>query len=145
MESMKFGSDSVVSSPMKAIVDSGTSLLAGPKDAVAKIAEKAGATLVMGREYTIDCSKIAALPDLSLTLGGGKTFTLKGADYTLKVSSQCLFAFMPITLPPQVGPMWILGDVLMRKYYTVFDYGKKQVGFAPAKVAQVANNAALMV
>merc|ERR1719456_776995 len=128
---MKFGDDSVVSSPMKAIVDSGTSLLAGPTDLVTKLAQTAGATSVMGKEYTIDCSKIPSLPSLTVTLGGGKTFTLEGKDYVLQVSGQCLFAFMGIEVP--AGPLWILGDIFMRKYYTVFDYGNKQVGFAPYK------------
>merc|ERR1719428_879785 len=131
LESMKFGSDAVVSAPIRAIVDSGTSLLAGPKDQVDQIAKAAGATSVLGKEYTIDCSKIDSLPELTITPGGGKTFTLTGKDYTLQVSGQCLFAFMGIEIPS--GPIWILGDVFMRKYYTVFDYGKKQVGFAPYK------------
>merc|ERR1719155_123773 len=132
---MKFGGKDITSK-VSAIIDSGTSLLAGPKDKVAKIAQAAGATLVAGKEYTIDCSKISSLPDLEITLGGGKKFTLKGSDYVLNVSGQCLFAFMGIDLPPQLGEMWILGDVFMRKYYSVFDYGQKRVGFAPVKAAQ---------
>lgn len=136
MEAMKFGSDAIVSSPIKAIVDSGTSLLAGPKAAVAQLAQKAGATSVMGKEYMIDCGKIASLPALSVTLGGGKTFELEGKDYVINMQGKCLFAFMGIDMPPSVGPLWILGDIFMRKYYTVFDYGKKQVGFAPYKKSQ---------
>merc|ERR1719321_1394724 len=94
---MKYGSDDITSK-VSAIVDSGTSLLAGPRD-------------------------------------NGKKFTLEGKDYVLNVQGQCLFAFMPIELPPKLGEMWILGDVFMRKYYTVFDYGNKRVGMAPVKAA----------
>jgi len=135
MESLKYGDDTMVSSPVKAIVDSGTSLLTGPKHVVAKMAQKAGAKLVMGKEYTIDCAKIESLPTMTFTLGGGKVFILEGKDYVLNINGQCLFAIMGLDMPPQMGDMYILGDVFMRKYYTVFDYGNKQVGFAPYKTA----------
>jgi len=134
LEGMKYGSDDITSK-VSAIVDSGTSLLAGPKDKVSKMAEAAGATLLAGKEYTIDCSKIDSLPAIELTLGGGKKFTLEAKDYVLNEGGQCLFALMPIDLPPKLGEMWILGDVFMRKYYTVFDYGNKRVGMAPVKAA----------
>merc|ERR1712007_280182 len=67
-----------------------------------------------GKEYTIDCSKMSSLPAVEITLGGGKKFTLEGKDYVLQVQGQCLFAFMPIELPPKLGEMWILGDVFMQ-------------------------------
>jgi len=37
-----------------------------------------------------------------------------------------------IALPPSFGNAMILGDVFIRAYYTHFDYGNNQVGFAKA-------------
>merc|ERR1712166_1419211 len=131
MDALKFGDAVIVSSATKAIIDSGTSLLAGPKDQVAALAKAAGATSLAGKEWTVDCSKVSSLPNLDITLGG-KSFTLAPADYIIQASSQCLFAFMGIDIPAPMGPLWIMGDVFMRKYYCVFDYGNKQMQIAPA-------------
>jgi hypothetical protein len=130
LDKMTYGTQSIISSGQKAIIDSGTSLLAGPKDAVDALAKTAGATLVMGKEYTIDCAKAATLPSLTVTLGG-KDFVLEGSDYVINAGGQCLFAFMGIDVPAPRGPLWIMGDVFMKKYYCVFDYGNKQMRMAP--------------
>jgi len=142
LDGLKFGDSAIVTDSMKAIIDSGTSLLAGPKDAVTKIATAAGATSLMGKEYVIDCSKISGLPDLSITLGG-KPFTLTANDYIIQMQGQCLFAFVGMDIPAPNGPLWIMGDVFMRKYYSVFDYGNKQMHFAPA--AKAGSNELLMI
>lgn len=135
LDKMTYGSESVASS-QKAIIDSGTSLLAGPKDVVDALAKKAGATLVAGKEWTIDCAKAATLPSLTVTLGG-KDFVLEGSDYVLNAGGTCLFAMMGIDVPPPHGPLWIMGDVFMKKYYCVFDYGNKQMRIAPVAKSKI--------
>lgn len=126
-------SGSSVTKVTKAVLDTGTSLLAGPVDEVKAIAAKVGAKpfFLNPNEFTIDCSKIDSLPDIVIEFGG-QTFTLTGKDYTINVENvECLFGMTGINIPAPAGPLWILGDVFIRKYYTAFDYGNQRLGFAP--------------
>jgi len=113
----------------KAIVDSGTSLLAGPTTDVEAIAKAVGAKAIVAGEYTIDCD--ATAPDIVFTLGG-KDYHLALQDYIIENEGECLFGMMSIDIPAPAGPLWILGDVFMRKYYVKFDVGNEQIGIATA-------------
>ncbi|KAL7826688.1 hypothetical protein AOLI_G00318970 [Acnodon oligacanthus] len=120
----------------QAIVDTGTSMIVGPVQEIRALHRVIGAIPLLMGEYWIDCKKIPSLPTVSLSLGG-KMFNLTGKDYVVKSTqmgvSVCLSGFMAMDVPPPAGPLWILGDVFIGRYYTVFDRDNDQVGFAPSK------------
>jgi len=122
--------DNADGSPITAIVDSGTSLITGPKKEIAKLAKAVGAKSSFTGQYTIDCATLDSMPDIVFTIDGTE-YTIPGAKAVIQASGTCLFAFMGADFPPP-GPQWILGDVFMRQYYTVFNYNEKTIGFAKA-------------
>ena len=123
--------DATSDAKITAIVDSGTSLITGPKAEIAEIARSIGATANIMGEYTVDCAKVDEIPDVVFTIGG-EEYKIPGSKTVIQASGTCLFAFMGMDFPPP-GPQWILGDVFMREYYTVFNYVDQRIGFAPAK------------
>jgi hypothetical protein len=118
-----------LSSTTKAIVDSGTSLITGPSEDIEKLADAVGAKPFISGEYLIPCE--GDHPDITFSIGG-QDYTLSFEDYIIPDGDTCLFAFMAMDIPRPTGPMYILGDVFMRKYYSVFDYTNQRVGFAEA-------------
>jgi hypothetical protein len=110
----------------KIVFDTGTSLIAGPSDAVMRIMDQL--------QVDQHCNDISVLPDLHMHFGG-KQFTLHPSDYVLggnsvEMGESCKLGFMPLDVPRPRGPLWILGDVFMRKFYTVFDRAEERVGIA---------------
>jgi hypothetical protein len=109
------------------IVDSGTSLITGPSTSIIKIALSVGAMPNIMGQYTIDCAKVPNLPDLEFKING-QVWKVPGKDLVIESAGTCLFAMMGMDIP--TGPQWILGDVFMRKFYTIFDYENQKVGLA---------------
>merc|ERR1712151_1065927 len=134
MDDIKMNGASITSC-RKAIVDSGTSLLAVPSSDIAKIVKAVGAKPLapippLNKEYTFDCN--GAAPDFDITIAG-KTYTLIKEDYSLQNGGQCVLGMQGLDVPAPVGPLYILGDVFMRKFYVKFDVGNTRLGFATLK------------
>jgi len=143
-----------ISTAKVAIVDSGTSLLTGPSDDVDAFFAKVGARVNVYGTAVVECSELKNIM-LSFSLGDN-IYELSGQDITLQSSiveefldseeaayfepavlstfksglSICVLGLQGLDAPT---PMWILGDVFMRRYAVEFDWGGKRMGFVGGK------------
>jgi len=127
-----------------AIADTGTSLLGVPRQASQRL-NWLLARKVPEHPEEIDCRQFPG-PNLTFDLGDGVRLTLGPEDYSRPTAMRvvqnktggsqviCRASLLPVDGDTAVlGPKaWILGEPLLRKYYTVYDYRKQQVGFALA-------------
>ncbi|GAA5841282.1 hypothetical protein JCM3766R1_005013 [Sporobolomyces carnicolor] len=131
LEKVKFGDETLELENTGAAIDTGTSLIALPTDLAEIINRDIGAKKSWNGQYTVECSTIPSLPSLSLYFDG-KPYTISAEDYILQVQGTCISAFTGIDIPAPIGPIWIVGDVFLRKFYSVYDLGKNAVGLAKA-------------
>ncbi|KAG0328425.1 Vacuolar protease A [Podila humilis] len=115
-----------------AVIDTGSSLIVLGNDLAEMINTQLGAKKGYTGQYTIDCALVPSLPDFSFFFGK-KKYTLTGSDYILNAGGSCVSGFMGMDLPDSLSDIWIVGDVFLRKYYSVYDLGKNRVGFAESK------------
>ena len=132
LESIAFGDEVAEMENTGVILDTGTSLNALPTDLAELLNKEIGAKKGFGGQYTVECEKKASLPDVTFNLAG-TNYSLSADDYILEVSGNCISTFMGMDMPPPTGPLAILGDAFLRRYYTVYDLGKNAVGLAKAK------------
>lgn len=132
LEKVVFGDDEVEMENTGAAIDTGTSLIAVPTVVSDLINKQIGAKKNFAGQYVIECDKVPSLPDFTMYFNG-KPFKLTGDDYILKAQSQCISAFMGLDIPEPLGPVWIIGDAFLRKYYTIYDLGNNRVGFAKSR------------
>ncbi|XP_069833147.1 pepsin A-like [Dendropsophus ebraccatus] len=109
----------------QAIVDTGTSVIAGNPEAIGQIQKDIGAVADVYGLYHVTCDHIGSLPDMTITIDGMK-YTVPAAAYISQVSGSCSSGFQTTS-----GP-WILGDIFIREYFVAFDRSNNRVGFALA-------------
>ncbi|GAA5938631.1 hypothetical protein JCM3775_002178 [Rhodotorula graminis] len=129
LEKVKFGDEVLELDNTGAAIDTGTSLIALPTDIAEIINRDIGAKKGWNGAYTVECSTVPSLPALTLYFGG-IPYKLDAKDYILEAQGTCISAFQGLDIPAPLGPIWIIGDVFLRKFYTVYDYGRSAVGFA---------------
>ena len=131
LESITFGDNTAQLDDTGAILDTGTSLIVLPTTLSDLLNAEIGAKKDFGGTYKVDCTKIDSLPNLTFRLSG-HDFTITAHDYILKTGGSCISAFMGMDFPDPIGPLVILGDAFLRRWYSVYDLGTDTVGLAKA-------------
>ncbi|KAK4775837.1 hypothetical protein SAY87_023798 [Trapa incisa] len=87
------------------------------------------------QELVVDCDKVGDFPTVSFIIEK-QLFHLSPQHYIIPVvrgsSTICISGFVPLDVSTNQGPLWILGEIFMEAYHTVFDFGNLQIGFAEA-------------
>ncbi|KAL3951749.1 hypothetical protein ACCO45_013466 [Purpureocillium lilacinum] len=132
LDSIAFGDEVAELDNTGVILDTGTSLNVIPSALAELLNAEMGAKKGYNGQYTIDCAKRDSLPDITFSLSGSN-YSLPATDYILEISGSCISTFQGMDIPAPAGPLAILGDAFLRRYYSVYDLGKNAVGLARAK------------
>uniref|UniRef100_A0A4W2DTX0 Peptidase A1 domain-containing protein n=1 Tax=Bos indicus x Bos taurus TaxID=30522 RepID=A0A4W2DTX0_BOBOX len=114
----------------EAIVDTGTSAIEGPRKLVNKIHKLIGAR-PRHSKYYISCSAVNTLPSIIFTING-INYPVPGRAYVLKDSRGRCYSMFQENKVSSSTETWILGDVFLRVYFSVFDRGNDRIGLARA-------------
>uniref|UniRef100_A0A4W2DU11 Peptidase A1 domain-containing protein n=1 Tax=Bos indicus x Bos taurus TaxID=30522 RepID=A0A4W2DU11_BOBOX len=116
----------------QAIVDTGSSLLIGPTDLVSSIQGHINPSPIRDSEQMMSCNDATNLPPVIFTIHC-TDFPVSPKYYIQKISkSLCFSSFQGGTENMVPLETWILGDIFLRAYFSVFDQSKNRIGLAPA-------------
>lgn len=104
--------------------DSGSTVIGGPKTLIDP--------LLLRLKILPDCSNYKDLPLLGFAIGE-YTFNLEPKDYVKSTHAGCFHQFAVVDVPPPRGPVVLLGEPFLRRFYTVFDRPTLKMGLALAK------------
>ncbi|KAA3673472.1 cathepsin D [Paragonimus westermani] len=131
MDGIQLKGEKLCEDGCQAIADTGTTMITGPSIEVKRLNNVLGGKRIVGGIYVLDCKKMKEYPPINFTING-QQMTLMPEDYVVEMTqfgkTVCVSGFMEMDIPKY--PLWILGDVFIGKYYTIFDMENSRLGFA---------------
>lgn len=130
LNSIKVGKEFIPRTSMSAIVDTGTSYVLSPNEEIVEImywVSKHGSCALIYDSLVCSCEDDdwkTRFPDIEFGIGD-HTFVLKPRFYFEYHKKQCTLLIKSLGRKNY----WILGDVFLRNYYTIFDMEIHRIGF----------------
>lgn len=140
-----------------AVIDTGASLLGVPRQTARAMHRALARPVPEGVDASVDCRTIPGVA-IEFDLGDGSVVRLEAEDYSKPAAINvsigaspgqdssnatrffCQSLLLPLDLKPPLGPLvFIWGEPVLRKYYTVFDWGRQQLGFADTATLRAAD------
>mmetsp|Transcript_5310 Transcript_5310/g.9736 ORF Transcript_5310/g.9736 Transcript_5310/m.9736 type:complete len:276 (+) Transcript_5310:468-1295(+) len=119
-----------------AILDTGSSLIMGPTSQVKYLfnfMQSKGFCFELFGLLVCDCN--VEFPPITFSLQG-KDFVITQEQYFYPIEGYCLFLVADI----DIDHFWILGDVFLRQYYTIYDMDNKRIGLVDLAAAYEAGD-----
>jgi len=109
----------------KLVLDSGTSFMTTPRQ-----------FLLNAIQHDIraqpDCSNVQDLQAITYIINGDR-YQLDHKDYVMNLRGSCATAFVALDVPHPRGPVFIAGDIFLRKFYSVYNRENLSVQIGVAK------------
>ncbi|XP_009271207.1 PREDICTED: gastricsin-like [Aptenodytes forsteri] len=111
------------------IVDTGTFLLTVPGQFMSAFLQALGVE-ESDDGFVVDCSNVPSMPTLYFAISRAQ-LPLPPSVYVLNNDGVCTVGVESTYVPSASGqPLWILGNLFLRQYYSIFDLANNRVGFA---------------
>jgi len=107
----------------RAALDTGTSVIAGPTEIINSI--------LLELNVADDCANYETLPKFGFHIDHF-VLNIDASDYIKKTEDSCIHQLQALDIPPPKGPVILLGDPFLRRYYTIYDRDSLQVGISLA-------------